>query len=209
MMSPESWQFSRHSCYSLEGCCEIGIQQGDWTRTLDSLIGKCTFFYSPFILYSLLSFFSPPPHPLQRNTTSNPHRWTVHCVYFQECYEHLGIWRCCVFNNPACQNPSKSHQTEWKVTGRQKEPGACLQLSASCPKRFAKPSRVSFHLITSPHSDVSLPVYLYECSLAFLPNCFWPHFTFSSLMCPSQRPAEQDRIICYCAKKERKENSTA
>lgn len=70
MMSPESWQFSRHSCYSLEGCCEIGIQQGDWTRTLDSLIGKCTFFIrllssTHFSLSSLLLRIlcnvTPPP----------------------------------------------------------------------------------------------------------------------------------------------------
>lgn len=134
-----------------------GYNREKWKRALYSLIGKCRFLLVFYLLFlsslSLLLRICNVTHllpPSQMN--SRP------CLFSGVLWAFGDITVLC-FNNPACHNQSKSHQTECKVTVRRREPGACLQLSGSCPKQSAKLSRVSFHLITSPSlSDVCLSV---------------------------------------------------
>lgn len=117
----------------------------------------------------------------------------------------MTVLRC---NNPACQNQSRSHQTEWKVTGRRREPRACLQLSGSCPKQSAKVSRVSSHLITSPSPSVRL----YECSrcsLSFLAKLFLASlhlfFSFFDVLEPTLNWADQN-VFCVMLKRQKRKN---
>lgn len=93
-----------------------------------------------------------------------------------------------VFNNPACHHQSKSHQAEWKGTGRHEEPGDCLQPSESCPKQFTKLSPSLFMSHTA-HCHI----FQFGCG-AF--------FSFSSQICWRQQKIERVRMFwLFCLKK--------
>lgn len=160
--------------------------------------------FHPLLLSSL---FSPPPHPLQRNTASKPHRWTV-SVYFQECYGHLGIWRCCVVITPLVKiNQDLIRPNEkWRGDGGNQElVYSCLGAVQNNPLKCPGSALTSLRLLLP--LSVCMNAHVAHCH--FWPNCFWPRFTFFffffDVLEPTLNWADQN-VFCVMLKRQKRKN---